>query len=123
MAEDDGHEDKLIHRIIDEAVKNIFAPHLDVRELRPIVDYFESGQSVEVGDTLPSQAVLERIAKVPGPAEAGRGAGRAGCCPSSPTATPARPRPPARPSSSSKGCTCTTSSTSRPRRAAATYRR
>ena len=48
MSEDDGHEDKLIHRIIDEAVKNIFTVHLDVRELRPIVDYFESGQSVEV---------------------------------------------------------------------------
>ena len=40
--------------------------HLDVRELRPIVEYFESGQSVEVGDSLPSKVVLERIAKVPG---------------------------------------------------------
>ena len=66
MSEDDGHEDKLIHRIIDEAVKNIFTVHLDLRELRPIVEYFESGQSVEVGDSLPSKVVLERIAKVPG---------------------------------------------------------
>ena len=54
MSEDDGHEDKLIHRIIDEAIKNIFTLHLDVRELRPIVEYFESGQSVEVGDSLPA---------------------------------------------------------------------
>ena len=66
MSEDDGHEDKLIHRIIDEAVKNVFTVHFDVRELRPIVEYFESGQSVEVGDSLPSKVVLERIAKVPG---------------------------------------------------------
>ena len=44
MSEDDGHEDKLIHRIIDEAAKNIFGLHVDVRELRPIVEYFESGQ-------------------------------------------------------------------------------
>jgi magnesium chelatase subunit I len=66
MSEDDGHEDKLIHRIIDEAVKNIFTVHFDIRELRPIVEYFESGQSVEVGDSLPSKVVLERIAKVPG---------------------------------------------------------
>ncbi len=29
MSEDDGHEDKLIHRIIDEAVKNVFTLHLD----------------------------------------------------------------------------------------------
>jgi magnesium chelatase subunit I len=37
-----------------------------LRELRPIVEYFESGQSLEVGDSLPSKVVLERIAKVPG---------------------------------------------------------
>jgi magnesium chelatase subunit I len=66
MSEDDGHEDKLIQRIIDEATKNIFVLHLDVRELRPIVEYFESGHNVEVGDSLSSRAVLDRIAKVPG---------------------------------------------------------
>jgi magnesium chelatase subunit I len=66
MAEDEGHEDKLINRIIGEAIKNIFALHLDVRELRGIVDHFESGQSVEVGDGLPASTVLERIGKVPG---------------------------------------------------------
>jgi magnesium chelatase subunit I len=66
MTEDDGHEDKLIQRIIDEATKSIFGLHLDVRELRPIVDYFESGHNVEVGDSLSSRAMLERIAKVPG---------------------------------------------------------
>ena len=55
MSEDDGHEDKLIHRIIDEAVKNIFTLHLDVRELRPIVDHFETGQSIEIGDDLPAR--------------------------------------------------------------------
>ena len=66
MNEDEGHEDKLIHRIIDEAIKNIFGLHFDVREFRPIVEFFESGQNVEVGDMLPARAVLERIAKVPG---------------------------------------------------------
>jgi magnesium chelatase subunit I len=66
MNEDDGHEDKLIHRIIGEAVKNIFGVHFDVREFRPIVDFFETGQNVEIGDMLPTKAVLERIAKVPG---------------------------------------------------------
>jgi magnesium chelatase subunit I len=66
MNEDEGHEDKLIHRIIDEAVKNMFGQHFDVREFRQIVDFFESGQSVEIGDMLSAKAVLERIAKVPG---------------------------------------------------------
>jgi magnesium chelatase subunit I len=66
MSEDEGHEDKLIQRIMAEAVKNIFAHHFDVREFRPMVDFFEGGQTLEIGDMMPAKAVLERIARVPG---------------------------------------------------------
>jgi magnesium chelatase subunit I len=66
MTEEDGHEDKLIGRIIDEAIKNITTVHFDLRELRFVVEYFENGQSVEIGDSMPVAAVLERIGKVPG---------------------------------------------------------
>src|SRR5262249_57765128 len=66
MTEDDGHEDKLIGRIADEAVKTVFAQHFDAREFRAAVDYFESGKSVELGDTLPSREVLDRVDRVPG---------------------------------------------------------
>ncbi len=66
MTEEDGHEDKLLGRIADEAVKVIFTQHLDPREFRPAVDFFESGKSVELGDTLSSTEVLSRIEKVPG---------------------------------------------------------
>ena len=44
MTEDDGHEDKLIGRIVDEAVKNVFAQHLDVREFRPVGRLLRVGQ-------------------------------------------------------------------------------
>lgn len=66
MSEDDGHEDKLIGRIVGEAVKNIFDHHFDVKEFRAIVDYFEGGKGVELGDALPSRAVIDRVEKVPG---------------------------------------------------------
>jgi magnesium chelatase subunit I len=66
MSEEEGQEDKLIGRIVAEAVKNVFDLHLDVREFRAAVDYFEAGRTVEIGDTLASRAVLERIEKVPG---------------------------------------------------------
>lgn len=66
MTEDDGHEDKLIGRIADEAVKVVFAHHLDAREFRQAVDFFESGKSIELGDTLPARDVLERVEKIPG---------------------------------------------------------
>ncbi len=66
MTEEEGYEDKLIQRIIDEAVKNVFGHHFDVREFRPIVDFFEAGQTIETGDMLSSKALLERAAKAPG---------------------------------------------------------
>jgi magnesium chelatase subunit I len=65
MSEDDGNEDKLISRIVDEAVKNVFAQHLDPREFRAAVDYFESGKGVEMGDILPAKEVLARIERIP----------------------------------------------------------
>src|SRR5262249_49653581 len=49
MSEDDGQEDKLIERIVAEAVKNVFAQYLDAKDFRAAVDYFESGKGVEVG--------------------------------------------------------------------------
>ena len=66
MNEEDGHEDKLIGRIAEEAIKNIFAQHLDAREFRATVDYFETGKAVEVGDTLSVKEVLARIERIPG---------------------------------------------------------
>jgi magnesium chelatase subunit I len=66
MAEDEGHEDKLIGRLVDEAVKNVFTQHCDVREFRAAIEFFESGKAVELTDTLDSRSVLERVEKVPG---------------------------------------------------------
>ena len=65
MTEDDGQEDKLVERIAAEAVKNVFTSHLDAREFRPVVDYFESGKGVELGDILSAKEVLSRVEKVP----------------------------------------------------------
>ncbi len=66
MSEEEGHEDKLVIRLIGEAVKNLITAHVDLRELRPVVDYFESGQSLELGDGLATRVVLERVSKPPG---------------------------------------------------------
>ncbi len=66
MSEEEGHEDKLVMRLIGEAVKNLITAHVDLRELRPVVDYFESGQSLELGDGLATRVVLERVSKPPG---------------------------------------------------------
>jgi magnesium chelatase subunit I len=65
MSEDEGHEDKLIGRLVGEAVKNVFDAHFDVKDFRASVEYFESGKGVEIGDTQTVKEVLERIDRVP----------------------------------------------------------
>ena len=65
MSEDDGQEDKLVERIAAEAVKNVFAQHVDVKELRPAVEHFEGGKGVEMGDSLSAKELLSRVEKVP----------------------------------------------------------
>jgi magnesium chelatase subunit I len=65
LSEDDGQEDTLIGRIVAEAVKNVFGQHFDAKEFRPVVEHFESGQGVEIGDTMAARDVLARIERVP----------------------------------------------------------
>jgi magnesium chelatase subunit I len=56
----------LIGRIAAEAVKNVFDQYASPKDLRAIVEQFESGAALELGDTLPVREVLDRIDKVPG---------------------------------------------------------
>jgi magnesium chelatase subunit I len=65
LAEDDGQEDTLVSRLIGEAVKNVFDQYADAKDFRPIVEHFDGGKAVELGDTLPAREVLTRIEKVP----------------------------------------------------------
>jgi magnesium chelatase subunit I len=65
MAEDDGQEDVLIGRIAAEAIKNIFTQYADAKDYRPIVEHFDAGKALELGDTLPAKEVLSRIDRIP----------------------------------------------------------
>lgn len=61
MTEEPGEEDKLIGRIIDEAIKNIFDQHLKPGTFKNVVDHFESGKSLETGDRVSAAQYAERI--------------------------------------------------------------
>jgi magnesium chelatase subunit I len=65
MSEDDGAEDTLISRIVGEAVKNVFDQYFSPKDFRSVVDHFEGGKGVEIGDLLPAREVLSRIEPVP----------------------------------------------------------
>ncbi len=67
LVEDDEAEDKLIHALVGEAVKNIFEEHMELEDLDGIVEQFRGRQvSVEVGDDVPSDEVLANIRRIDG---------------------------------------------------------
>lgn len=65
MTEDEGSEDRVLERLLGEAVKNVFSQYFEVKKLRPLVEWFEAGHTLEVGDMVPSGVCLEKSANVP----------------------------------------------------------
>ena len=66
MTEEAGEEDRLFNRIVEEAVKNVFDQYFQTKEFRNVVDYFEGGKTLEVGDRVSTQECLKRIDAVRG---------------------------------------------------------
>ena len=64
MTEEAGEEDRLIMRLIEEAVKNIFDQYFSPKQFRNVVEYFENGNTLEVGDRMPTSEFLSRIDKI-----------------------------------------------------------
>ncbi len=64
MTEETGQEDKLIGRIVDEAVKNIFDQTLKPGAFKNVVEFFEAGNTLETGDAITGAELLERIAGI-----------------------------------------------------------
>ena len=73
MSEDDGHEDKLIHRIIDEAVKNIFDAPLRCPRVPPDRRLLRVGPERRDRRHAADQGRARTDRQGPRPAEAGRG--------------------------------------------------
>lgn len=65
LSEDESQEDRMIHKFLGEAIKNIFAERYDLKAFRPIVDWFDSGHTFFVGDLLPSREYWEQLEQVP----------------------------------------------------------
>ncbi len=66
LSEEQGQEDQLVSRLLDEAVKAIFDQSLDPKQFRTIVEHFESGKPVELGDHLSTKEAWTRIEQIRG---------------------------------------------------------
>ena len=65
MTEEPGQEDQLIERIVAEAVKSVFDEHFKPSQFRQVVEHFETGATLELGDeTSPSES-LKELEKIP----------------------------------------------------------
>ncbi len=61
MIEEPGEEDRLLQRIVEEAVKVIFDEHFSPRQFRSVLDYFDSGRTIVTGDALTSEQFLQSL--------------------------------------------------------------
>jgi magnesium chelatase subunit I len=61
MTEETGEEDHLVTRLVDEAVKTVFDEHFDTKQFRDVVAQFESGKSLEIGDSASTAEYLQQI--------------------------------------------------------------
>lgn len=66
MTEEPGEEDGLIGRIVGEAVKNVFDQYLKPKQFRSVVEFFENGKTLTVGDGVPTEEYLKAIDQVRG---------------------------------------------------------
>ena len=66
MTEEPGEEDSLVGRLVEEAVRNVFDGQFKTREFRDVVEHFETGKPIEVGDLVSADTLLDRLRAIPG---------------------------------------------------------
>jgi magnesium chelatase subunit I len=62
---DETREDKVIEKLVQRAVVNVFNRHFSLSELVGLVERFESGAEVEVGDAVASDQLQRTVADLP----------------------------------------------------------
>jgi magnesium chelatase subunit I len=64
LSEDDGQEDKVVAKLVGEAVKNIFESHFEPKHFRPLVEWFEGGKTFVAGDHVPVKDYVKRMGEI-----------------------------------------------------------
>ncbi|MFO0970282.1 MAG: sigma 54-interacting transcriptional regulator [Gemmataceae bacterium] len=65
LSEEDGQEDRIIDKLIGEAVKNVFESYFEPKSLRAIIDWFEGGKTFVTGDRLSSAEYVKKLSEIP----------------------------------------------------------
>ncbi len=62
---DETREEKVIEKLVQRAVVNVFNRHFALSELVALVERFEAGAEVEVGELVPSDSLQHLVAELP----------------------------------------------------------
>ena len=62
---DETREEKVIEKLVQRSVANVFNRHFALSELVPLIERFESGAQAEVGETVPSSAHEQLVSEIP----------------------------------------------------------
>src|SRR5437660_3855435 len=62
----DGKEERVVQKLINGAILEVFSEYFEVREFEQLVAGFERGLNVQVGDDLPSMEYVNQLSKVGG---------------------------------------------------------
>jgi magnesium chelatase subunit I len=62
---DETREEKVIEKLVQRAVANVFNRHFALSELVPLIERFEAGAQAEVGETTPSSAHEQLVSEIP----------------------------------------------------------
>ena len=66
LADGDNAEDKLIHALVGEAVKNVFSRRAELSQFDEISLQFKGGVTLQVGDDVPTAVMLENYSHIKG---------------------------------------------------------
>ncbi|MFP6764551.1 MAG: magnesium chelatase, partial [Planctomycetaceae bacterium] len=66
MSEDSGDENRLVSRLLSEAVKIVFDERFKPKRFRCLTEYMELGEPLHTGDAMQSQALVTQLETVPG---------------------------------------------------------
>jgi len=61
----DQTEDKVLGRLLQKAVQNVFGRSFGTNELEPVVAAFQGGLALEVADTMSSEEYMKQLGRVP----------------------------------------------------------
>jgi len=65
LSEDDGQEEKVLAKLLGEAIKNLFEANFELKQFRGLVEWFEGGKTLLTGDRMPTADYVKKLNELP----------------------------------------------------------